>query len=59
MFARGSIPIDLMVGFAYLPFTAPTSVNVNGTDYYASNVLWGLTGPGSFLNASFEIGVAF
>ena len=48
-----------MVGFAYLPFTAPTSVNVNGTDYYASNVLWGLTGPGSFLNASFEIGVAF
>ena len=60
LLGKSKIPLDIMFGFAYSPFTAPRSIIVNESKLNTSDqILWGFTGPGSFLNASFEIGFAF
>lgn len=54
------MPLDIFIGFQYSKFTAQQTIIHNNLTYTTpDDVLWYLTGPGSFLNCNLGIGFSF
>ena len=58
---KGQMPLDIFIGIQlFSKFTAPQTIVYDGNTYTTlDDLIWILTGPGSFLNCNFGIGFSF